>query len=396
MAIFEKITMSPSDPILGLNLAYQKDSRTLKVNLGIGAYKTEELQPFVFSSVRKAEELLLQANLDKEYLPIIGDKDFIEEIGLLLFGEYLNPHKKLIGGVQTIGGTGALRLGAGFLANNGLKTVYVPHITWPNHKAIFSSVNLEVKEYPYFDALSHSIDYEALIQSISRMEPKSVILLQACCHNPTGLDPTKRQWLELSRLIAEQQLYPFIDFAYQGFGRGLEEDRLGLEIALPHFEEWMVAYSCSKNFGLYGERVGALFAQTLPSLVDNWLSQVKVIIRQLYSSPPSQGARIVKTILKSSELTSIWKEEVSAIRMRLKEMREALLKGLEQKGVLSARELIEREQGMFSYLSLSLEQVERLKEEFGIYLAPGGRISIAGLCHANLDYVINAIAEVKD
>ena len=397
MSYFDALPMMPDDPILNLNVSFGADSRSNKVNLGVGSYKTGEGTPMVLSAVKKAEALLLEKNLNKEYLPIDGDKEFIQEALKIIYGKDFPPLKRgEICGVQTIGGTGALRVGSELIAARNIsKTIFVSDPTWPNHKGIFSQVGLKVDLYPYYDQVAHRLDFTGMCESIKRMPKGSVIVLHACCHNPTGIDPDFDQWKELSKIIKNQQLIPFFDFAYQGFGNGLEEDAKAVRYFADQGHEMLVASSFSKNFGLYGERVGLLsFVAHNKETAAKVCSQLKSLIRCNYSTPPSHGVRIVKTILQDPSLHKEWDQELGNMRERIREMRKALV------GELLTREdhkdfsFMNRQQGIFSYSGLDLDQVHRLRQEYGIFMPSNGRINVAGLNWHNLNYVVDAILSV--
>jgi aspartate/tyrosine/aromatic aminotransferase len=327
MPFFHDLPLLPDDPILSLPFAYAADPNPQKVNLGIGAYKTAAGLPLVLSSVRKAESQILQKQLNKEYLPIEGDPEFLRCAAQLLLGEcspLLQSHTFF--NAQTIGGSGALRIAGEFLSKQISKTIFISQPSWPNHKLIFERSGLNVGSYPYFDAKTHSIDFDGLCKAIKNMPASSIILMHGCCHNPTGLDPSFEQWKELSNLIKQQRVIPIFDIAYQGFGRGVEEDAEAIRYFAHEGHEMIVCYSFAKNFGIYGERVGSIFIFTeKEESIKSIASQLKVMIRGSYSTPPLQGERIVTTILKSQELTQEWEAELKNMRDRINEMRKALV-----------------------------------------------------------------------
>lgn len=396
MPFFNDIPQLPDDPILGLPIAFAADPRPNKINLGIGAYKTAEGHPLVLKSVRKAESLLLQKNLPKDYLPIEGDADFLRCSLQLLFGS--NSPLWQTGrffAAQSVGGASALRIGAEFLAKLVSKTVFISQPSWSNHKQIFERAGLNVGSYPYFDPHTFMLDFSGMCEAIKNMPPGSVILLHGCCHNPTGIDPSFEQWKELSNLIKKQQLIPFFDLAYQGFGRGLDEDAQAIRHFVNEGHEMLIAYSFSKNFGLYGERVG--FLTVVCSSVDRVpkiASQIRSLIRGNYSNPPLHGARIVSTILKSPELTQEWKTELNNMCERVKEMRKALIAALLVKGQNRNFSYMNQQIGLFSFTGLSPEQVQRLRKEKAIYMPNSGRINVAGLNTQNVSHVAEALLSV--
>jgi aspartate/tyrosine/aromatic aminotransferase len=396
MPFFNDIPLLPEDPILGLPIAFSADSRPNKINLGVGSYKTAEGLPLVLTSVRKAESQLLQKHLNKEYLPIEGDKDFIHYSLLLLLGAdsplFQTGH---FFAAQTVGGASALRIAGEFLAKLISKTIFLSQPSWSNHKPIFERAGLNVGSYPYFDPNTCLLDYQGMCEAIKNMPPGSVILLHGCCHNPTGIDPTFEQWKELSTLIKKQQLIPLFDIAYQGFGQDLDQDAQAIRYFVREGHEMFIAYSYSKNFGLYGERVGFLTIICSKSeSVSKIGSQIKSLIRGNYSNPPLHGARIVSTILKSHELTLEWKMELSNMRERIKEMRKALVAALHVKGQDHNFAYMHQQNGLFSFSGLSPEQVQYLRNEKAIYMPSNGRLNIAGLNTQNLSYVAEALLSV--
>lgn len=390
---FESLTLQPEDPILGLNALFTSDPNPLKVNLGIGAYKTADNKPLVLTAVAKAESLLLHKHINKEYLPIIGEGEYIQQALSLLFGSIaLNQG---IVGAQTLGGTGALRLGGEFLAANATPLIYIAEQTWPNHALVFEKAGLKTQNYPYYDLNTHCLRFEELCSAIKQMPKGSAILLQACCHNPTGADPSFEQWKELSLLIKKQQILPFFDIAYQGFGKNLDEDAKPIRYFANEGHEMLVAYSFSKNFGLYGERVGLLaIAAQNEQTAKKAISQVKVLIRGNYSNPPGHGARIISTILNTEELANEWKKELQNMQGRIIEMRQALIASLMVKANHIDFTFMHKQSGMFSLCGLDMQQVEKLRREKGIYMPLNGRINIAGINTQNLEYVADSLVSV--
>lgn len=385
--------MLPEDPILYLAILFALESKSTKVNLGIGSYKEAHGKPVVLDCVREAERLLLEKDLNKEYLPIEGDKDFIGHIAKLVFGPQAETLSGKLFGAQTIGGTGALRIGAELIARNRKANIYTSDPTWPNHRPIFTYAGLPSSSYPYYSKPLRQLDFPAMCTAIKKMEPGSIILLQACCHNPTGIDPTNEQWRELSALIQKQKLLPFFDVPYQGFGENPNADLFSLRHFAEQGHEMLVAYSCSKNFGLYGERVGALLILgNEEDSLKRASSQAKQIIRGAYSMPPLHGARIVTTILESETLSSLWRKELEQMRRRLCEMRTALADGLKQANPDINVSFLKEQQGLFSLLDIEPAQVQQLRQQYGIYMAANSRINIAGLNPENIDYVVSAIA----
>ncbi len=373
----------PEDPIFGLNTAFRNDPRPNKVNLGVGAYRTSEGNPYILPSVREAEHLVWEKKLNKEYLPIDGDPDFCCFAAGLVLG---TTHKVPLYAAQTLGGTGALRIGGEYLAMNGPKTIFLPNPTWPNHKGVFTRAGLKVETYPYFDKARHIIDFDGFCVSLSSMPSGSIVLLHACCHNPTGTDLTSEQWHQVSELIRRHSLIPFFDFAYQGFGEGIEADAQAIRYFTQQGIECLVAYSFAKNFGLYSERVGLLLVVTKDqSAADLVGRQIKTVIRTNYSNPASHGARIVSTILQSYALKQQWELELASMRQRVGDMRIALVEGVK------ADPMLLNQRGLFTFGLLDSEQVGYLRDQFAIYLPDDGRINVAGLNASNLNYVVEAI-----
>ena len=393
MRFFEHIEMAPPDAILGLAGTFKADTRPNKVNLGVGAYKTEELQPLVLSAVRKAEQQITAATLDKEYQLQDGNQEYLKHTMQLVFGD-LDINDGVFP-AQAPGGTAAVRIAGELLAQAGAEAIFLPAPTWANHSQIFTRAGLTVSSYPYYDPTTKAFTCAQMIEAVQGMPSGAPILLHACCHNPTGVDPTPEEWKELSTVIKAQGLLPVFDFAYQGFGRGIDEDATAVRHFLSEGHEMLVATSCSKNFGLYGERVGAFFTITgNAASAERVGSQVKRIIRANYSSPPLHGARIVGAVLDSPTLRQEWEAELATMRARISGVREALADRLKASGSPVDFSFMYRQNGMFSYSGLSKAQVDRLREEHAIYMPSSGRINVAGLSSHNLDYVVGAILAV--
>ncbi len=397
MSFFTSIEKAEDDPILSLQGDFLKDSREKKVNLGIGAYKNNDGLPHVLTCVKKAEEIILSQNLNKEYLPMLGNPSYIDEALKLIYGE--NSQKlleKKIFGSQSIGGTGALNLGADFLVKNGIcRTIYLSNPTWPNHHTVFSFAGMKIEQYNYYDEKEKKFNFSAMVDSINSMPESAAILFQPCCHNPTGFDPSFDQWLEISKLVKKRKIIPFFDLAYLGFGDSIIEDAKVIRQFADDGHEMLVAFSFSKNFGLYGERVGLLsFVTEDENRASILASQVKIIIRANYSMPPLQGSRIVSTILQQENLRNEWIEELTGMKNRITDMRNALSKGLNNLTRDKDFNYISKQKGMFSFSGLNSELVASLQSDFGIYMAKNGRLNVAGLNPGNLDYVIESIASV--
>jgi aspartate aminotransferase len=389
MKFFEHVVEAPLDPILGLNIRFNADPRENKVNLGVGTYKTAELKSIILNSVKQAESLLLKREINKDYLPIDGLKEYVLQTKALVFG---SSHLNHIYGAQTVGGTAALAVGARFLKEIGLKKVFLSSPTWSNHNRIFHCAGLEVASYSYYNLKKQDLDFSALTSDLNKMKKESIVLWHLCCHNPTGCDPTFEQWREICEIMKKRKLFAFFDFAYQGFGEDLEKDAAPLSLFLQNSLEFAVAVSHAKNFGLYGERCGVLFMACHEEEEALSIgSRIKVIIRSLYSNPPRHGAEIIATILQDEELKQLWIKELEEMRGRIDAMRNSLVLGLQSKAASSQFDFLLKQRGMFSYIGLNETQVEKLIADYGIYMTKKGRINVAGLNSENLDYVIDAI-----
>lgn len=395
--MFESISAAPADPILGLADLFRADDRPEKINLGIGVYKDETGKTPVLTSVKKAEQYLLENETTKNYLSIDGLADFARCTQALLFG---NQSPLITAGrartAQTPGGTGALRVAADFLATQtSVKRVWISNPSWPNHNNVFNAAGLEVCEYHYYDAANHTLDFEGLLTSLQQVQPGDVVLFHGCCHNPTGIDPTAEQWQQLAQLSQANGWLPLFDFAYQGFARGLDEDAEGLRIFAASHQELIVASSYSKNFGLYNERVGAItLVAAEASVADTAFSQVKYTIRANYSNPPAHGAAIVATILGNDTLRTIWEQELSDMRQRIQRMRQLFVNTLAEKGAQRDFSFIIKQNGMFSFSGLTKDQVIRLRDEFGVYAVNSGRVNVAGMTPDNMSALCEAIVAV--
>lgn len=395
--MFERIAAAPADPILGLADLFRADDRPNKINLGIGVYKDETGKTPVLASVKKAEQYLLENETTKNYLSIDGIADFARCTQELLFSaDSAIISAKRARTAQTPGGTGALRIAADFIANQtSAKRVWVSNPSWPNHKNVFAAAGLEVCEYAYYDAANHTLDYDALIDSLGAAQAGDVVLFHGCCHNPTGIDPTAAQWEALAKLSLEKGWLPLFDFAYQGFARGLEEDAEGLRIFSASHQELIVCSSYSKNFGLYNERVGAFTLVAADAAVaDTAFSQVKATIRANYSNPPSHGAAVVATILSDSALRALWEQELADMRQRIQRMRQLFVNTLREKGANGDFGFIISQNGMFSFSGLTKDQVVRLRQEFGVYAVNSGRVNVAGMTPDNMSPLCEAIVAV--
>ncbi len=396
MSFFESVTQLPEDPILHLPIAFAADPRTQKVNLGVGSYRDSNGLPVVLNCVRKAEAELSSKYLNKEYQPIEGNASYLKATNELIFGsDFLKSYAGGLFSAQTIGGTGALRLGGEFLVQETSKTIFVPSPTWPNHKPIFTRSGLKMHSYRYYDERTHQLDFAGLCGDISNMSPGSTIMLHGSCHNPTGIDPTQEQWQELSRLIKHHRIIPFFDIAYQGFIGTLDEDARAIRYFASQGHEMLVAYSYSKSCALYGERMGALTVLAQHEEAARKIgSQIKQIVRSIYSTPPLHGMQVINEIMHAPALKKEWLEELVQMRDRIKEMRRCLIDGLERGNSQKDWSFLKRQNGFFSFCGLNPEQVHRLLKDYGIYMLSNSRINVAGLNKNNMDYVIEALLAV--
>lgn len=393
---FENVPEAKPDAIFGLTGVFQKDPRAHKVNLLVGIYKDEELRSLLLPSVKKAKEAIFSEDLLADYLPMDGLAPLVNALGALVFGEAVwQKEGERIYGAQTAGGTGALRAAAEFLKTDGWEHVAIPQQTWPNHEMIFEKAGLQIHRYPYYSVQQKGIDLFAMLQGLEKLPEKTVVVFHACCHNPTGCDPTLDQWKTIAAVLKKKRLLPLFDFAYQGLGEGLEADAKAIRLFLQEGHECLVSYSCSKNFSLYCQRVGALFVVTANAHQKRTVgSQVCRMIRCLYSNPPAHGARIASYILHHSSLRGEWKQEVEGMRQRISGLREQLV----QKLVIQARHTdfhyLSTHKGMFSFVHLQPQQTKRLIDEFGIYMLENGRMNVAGITDQNVEAVVKGLIAV--
>ncbi|HAS61930.1 MAG TPA: aromatic amino acid aminotransferase [Vibrio sp.] len=395
--MFEKVVAAPADPILGLTEEFKKDPRAEKINLGVGIYKNEQGETPVLATVKKAEAALVETEKTKSYLTIEGTAEYGLAVQQLLFGTDSDIiAAKRAKTAQAPGGTGALRVAGEFIKRQlGDAKIWISNPTWANHNGVFTAAGIETAQYSYYNAETKNKDFAGMVADLEQAKAGDIVLLHGCCHNPTGIDPTADEWEILAKLVAEKQLLPLFDFAYQGFAVGVEEDAAGLRTFAKYNKEILVASSFSKNFGLYNERVGAftLVAST-EEVATTAFSQVKAIIRSIYSNPPAHGAAVVTYILSDAALRAEWEAEVKEMRERIQEMRELFVNTLKEQGVEADFSFIERQNGMFSFSGLSKEQVARLKDEFAIYIVGSGRISVAGMTKSNMLPLCQGIAAV--
>ena len=393
MSLFESLDELASDPILGITENYLKDPREKKVNLGVGVYRDQKGHLSLMSAVSQAEALIAKEKKAKNYLPISGNKNYLSCLESLIFGDKLPLYKEKLTSIQTLGGTGALHLGAKILKKALVKTVAGTNPTWPNHPHIFQSEGFNYTSCSYYDMKNKKLLFKEYCRDLSFLEEGSVVLLHACCHNPSGSDLTLSQFKEISDIIKEKKLIPFFDAAYLGFDSSFYADASAIRLFAKEGHLVLIALSLSKNFGLYGERVGALFILSENATEKKIInSQLDRIARAIYSNPPLHGALIVEKILSDPNLTSIWQEELKAMNQRIKDLRSSLVKGLE-KNTASRYSYLKQEKGIFSFLPLSEEQVVKLQEKFGIYMAKSGRINIAALNDSVLEYVLEALLD---
>ena len=394
---FADLQPAPPDSILGLAEAFRADSRPGKISLASGVYVDESGITPVLQTVTEAEQRILDAQTTKLYKPIVGDPAYTGAVRDLLFGP---DHPLLAAGrVQTLhapGGTGALRVAADLLHRlRPEATVWLSTPTWPNHPQVFSAAGLPTRAYSYLHPTNGGLDLAALLGSLVDATAGDVVVLHGCCHNPSGVDPTPEQWLELAAVLADRHLLPLVDFAYQGFGDGLREDAAGLLAVAAASPELLVASSFSKNFALYAERVGALSIVAADARqAEVAMSHAKVVVRTLYSNPPAHGGEVVATILLDTALRARWEAEVAGMRDRINGNRQRFVEGLRAAAVPFDPTPLLRQRGMFSLLEMTTDQVTRLREESAIYLVGAGRVNVAGLTDANLEPVCTAIAAV--
>ncbi|WP_272870257.1 MULTISPECIES: amino acid aminotransferase [Vibrio] len=397
MIMFEKVVAAPADPILGLTEEFKKDPRTEKINLGVGIYKNEAGETPVLATVKKAEAALLESEKTKSYLTIEGTAEYGLAVQKLLFGDESEiVTQKLAKTAQAPGGTGALRVAGEFIKRQiGDVKVWISNPTWANHHGVFNAAGLETTQYSYYNAETKDKDFAAMLTDLEQAQAGDIVLLHGCCHNPTGIDPTDKEWETLAKLVADKGLLPLFDFAYQGFAKGVKEDAQGLRTFAKYNKEILVASSFSKNFGLYNERVGAFtIVAGSTDVAETAFSQIKAIIRSIYSNPPAHGAAVVTYILNNAELRAEWENEVTEMRERIQEMRELFVTTLKAEGVKADFSFIERQNGMFSFSGLNKEQVARLKDELAIYIVGSGRISVAGMTKSNMGPLCRGIAAV--
>ena len=395
--LFAAIEMAPRDPILGITEAFNADQHPEKTNLGVGVYYDDNGKVPLLGCVQKAESLLMEKLAPRTYLPIEGLAAYDKAVQELVFGansEVVTSKRAIT--AQAIGGTGALKLGADFLKRFSPNAqVYISDPSWENHRALFESAGFVVNNYPYYDTTTKGVNFDGMLASLQSMPAGSIVLLHACCHNPTGADLTDQQWAQVIQVVSERGLVPFLDMAYQGFGDGINEDGKVVGMFAAAGGPLFVSNSFSKSFSLYGERVGALSIVAANSEeAARLMSQLKRVIRTNYSNPPMHGGQVVAMALATPELRKLWEEELAGMRVRIKAMRQALVDKLKAKAPQHNFDFVIQQRGMFSYSGLTKAQVERLKTEFSIYAVDTGRICVAALNSRKSDRVVDAIAKV--
>ncbi|WP_019675391.1 aromatic amino acid transaminase [Arsukibacterium perlucidum] len=395
--MFSQLKTVATDPILGLMAEYKADPNPNKVDLGVGVYKDEQGHTAVLKCVKEAEALRLKQEDSKTYIGMAGDLTFNSHIEKLAFGP---AHQVLLANrvttAHTPGGTGALRVAAEFIKRaNPDATIWVTTPTWANHISLFQAAGLKVKEYAYYDYSTKGLQTEQMFADLNKIPAGDVVLVHACCHNPSGMDLNFEQWQRFTAIAKERGFTPLVDMAYQGFGSGLDEDAAGLRYLADNVPELLLCSSCSKNFGLYRERIGAVSIVAEDSKVAD-IARVNLlsVVRSIYSMPPAHGAIIVSHILDSQELTALWHQELAEMRNRINDYRQLIIDKLAAEGVTDDFSFITRQHGMFSFLGITKAQIDRLKAEFSIYMVGSSRVSIAGLNHSNIDYFAKSVATV--
>ena len=397
MSLFTAVEMAPRDPILGLNEQFNADPNPHKVNLGVGVYFDDNGKLPLLQCVQAAEQAMMEKPSARGYLPIDGIAAYDSAIKNLVFGANSEPVTSgRIATVQAIGGTGALKIGADFLKKLSPDAkVLISDPSWENHRALFTNAGFTVETYAYYDATNRGIDFSGMLASLEAAAAGTIVVLHACCHNPTGYDLTPAQWDEVIAVIQRKNLTSFLDMAYQGFGNGITEDGAVIGKFVAAGMIFFVSTSFSKSFSLYGERVGGLSVLcTDKDEASRVLSQLKIVIRTNYSNPPTHGGAVVASVLNNPELRALWEKELGDMRVRIKEMRQKLVDGLKAAGVQQDMSFMVEQIGMFSYSGLSKEQMLRLRSEFGVYGTDTGRICVAALNNKNVGYVCESIAKV--
>ncbi len=396
-SVLSAIEMAPRDPILGLTEAFNADKNPQKINLGVGVYYDESGKVPLLNCVRKAEAVMMEKAAPRTYLPIEGLPAYDKAVQELVFGtDSAVIQEQRVITAQAIGGTGALKLGADFLKRfSPDSAVFISDPSWENHRALFEAAGFTVNNYPYYDPATRGVNFTGMLASLQAMKAGTIVVLHACCHNPTGADLNDAQWTQVIEVVTQRGLIPFLDMAYQGFGDGIEDDGQVVRRFTAAGGPLFVSNSFSKSFSLYGERVGALSIVAVSAdEASRALSQLKRVVRTNYSNPPVHGGQVVAIALSTPELRQMWEDELAAMRVRIREMRELMVRKLKEKAPAHDFSFVTKQRGMFSYSGLTKAQVERLRTEFAIYAVDTGRICVAPLNHANIDRVVDAIAAV--
>lgn len=395
--MFEVLPPLPADPILGLSAAYKEDQNPKKIDLGVGVYKDEAGNTPILKSVAKAQQILLDTESTKTYIAPQGVAGFLTGMKELLFGA-IHPAvlEDRIAAVQTPGGTGALRILAELIARgNPTATVWVSDPTWANHIPIFETAGLKIEKYPYFDKESRGIRFDAMMDTLAKVNKGDIVLLHGCCHNPTGQDLNQSQWQAVLEAAQKTGFTPFIDVAYQGFGDGLDKDAYGIRLLSENLPELILSASCSKNFGLYRERTGMACVVTASNEIRrNLQTQIQSVARANYSMPPSWGAALVDIILNDNELKALWQSEVSEMRNRMQDLRALLVKKLQDKGAAMDFSFVTQQKGMFSFFCITPEQVRQMRADSAVYFVDSSRVNIAGISLSNVDDLAEALVKV--
>src|ERR1041385_1180008 len=396
-SLLAQVVMAPSDPILGITEAYVADQNPKKVNLGVGVYYDDAGRVPLLECVRRAESERLKAAPPRNYLPIDGLAAYDRAVQELVFGkEFAAVTEKRIVTVQAIGGTGGLKIGADFLRQlTPGSEVWISDPSWENHRQLFEAAGFTVRSYPYYDPRTKGLDFPGMRNSLDKLPAGAIVVLHACCHNPTGVDLSPENWSEILAIVQKRGLIPFLDLAYQGFGGGLDADALAARLFGGAMSPVFLSTSFSKSLSLYGERVGAFSLVTAsPEEAARVLSQLKRIVRTNYSNPPTHGSQLATGVLASPELRAQWEQELGAMRERIKQMRRELVARIKQRAPGVDLSSIITQRGLFSYTGLTKEQVQRLRKEYSIYAIETGRICVAALNSGNIDYVAQAIAKI--
>jgi aromatic-amino-acid transaminase len=391
-SLLSQVPMAPSDPILGITEAFHADKNPKKVNLGVGVYTDDHGKVPLLECVRRAESERLKSAPPRNYLPIDGLAAYDRAVQELVFGEA----KKNVVTVQAIGGTGGLKIGADFLKQISPNSeVWISEPSWENHRQLFEAAGFKVRNYPYYDPKTHGLDFQGMRKALDALPAGTIVVLHACCHNPTGVDISANNWSEVLAIVQRRGLIPFLDLAYQGFGDGIEADAHAARLFAGAMTPVFLSSSFSKSFSLYGERVGAFSLVTAsPEEAARVLSHLKRIVRTTYSNPPGHGSQLVAAVLGSPELRAQWEQELGVMRDRIKRMRLDLVSKIKERAPRADFGFILTQRGMFSYSGLTKEQVQRLRKEYSIYAIETGRICVAALNSGNVDYVAEAIAKV--